>query len=213
MYEKRLEELYQEEEVEGVWASGSHEFNFVVDRTPIDVAAYLLVNASFQETTTIGQSQAEEIEKLLADSISVTSKYFDMVVHLPLGITVVEDSAKASCNPAFMIHLDLVIRGILQKHAHDNWYNPDAGRPFPVICWIDEDTTDLKERAVLVNDTFRKTFVENTAEDVLMVEQEELPETKSKRKKKTEPSAEETIEAPEVKESEVEIVPVSEENS
>ena len=73
--------------------------------------------------------------------------------------------------------------------------------------------TDLKERAVLVNDTFRKTFVENTAEDVLMVEQEELPETKSKRKKKTEPSAEEMIEAPEVKESEVEIVPVSEENS
>lgn len=37
MYEKRLEELYQEEEVEGVWASGSHEFNFVVDRTPIDL--------------------------------------------------------------------------------------------------------------------------------------------------------------------------------
>ena len=206
MYEKRLEELYKEEEVEGLWAE-NREYTFVVDRTPIDVAAYLLVNTSFQEATTIGQAQAEEIEKLLADSISVTSKYFDMIVHLPIGIPVVEDSGKAICNPAFMIHLDLIIRGILQKHAVDNWWNPEAGKPFPVTCWIDKDNTDLQKRAEYVNKQFHDLFALQTAEDILMVEQEneeEVAEEKPKRKKKTEPVAEEPVEeAPE----ETELVP------
>lgn len=68
--------------------------------------------------------------------------------------------------------------------------------------------TDLKERAVCVNDTYRKFFAEKTSEDVLTVEQQNVPETKVKCKKSEETTEQFSEKMPDPKNNEAETVPV-----
>ena len=72
--------------------------------------------------------------------------------------------------------------------------------------------TDLKERAVCVNDTYRKFFAEMTTEDVLTVEQQKVPETKTKRKKSEENTEQFSEKMTDPKNNEAETVPVSDWN-
>ena len=69
--------------------------------------------------------------------------------------------------------------------------------------------TDLKERAVCVNDTYRKFFAEKTSEDVLTVEQQNVPETKVKRKKSEENIEQFSEKMTGPKKNEAETIPVS----
>lgn len=150
-YEEEYKWMSEDEEI--IRTTRDRNFAYVVDRTPIDVAAYLLAESNFQTATNISQSAVEQFKNFMSRHISVTSKYIDMLVYVPIAINVVEENDKAPCNPIFMRHIDFLIQGMI--HRYETMF--DSSMPiFPWTVKIDEGMTGLLARTEFVNQNWMR---------------------------------------------------------
>lgn len=99
---------------------------FVADRTPIDLAAYLL--AEVQQNTTVGQEQetvnfaAQYVKRCL----ECADRWFSTILIVQPGIQVVEADGKARGCPLFMEHLNTLMLGLTadERLKCRNYYIP-----------------------------------------------------------------------------------------
>lgn len=98
---------------------------FVTDRTPVDLAAYLL--ADVQRGTLNGNVEVGKlVNTYVEDCLREAARWFSMIVLVQPGIEVVEAEGKASGCPAFMEHLNALNAGLMQ---HDHFLVPHFAMP------------------------------------------------------------------------------------
>lgn len=111
------------------------KYEFVTDRTPIDLMAYMLADVQRQNTT---PEQAKKITDYMVDCASVTNTHFTTLVVLQPGIPIVEEAGKAPANMAYMEHISSLVMGLVVSEmilpAH--YYIPRAmtGMPERLRC-------------------------------------------------------------------------------
>ena len=86
------------------------EPSFICDRTPLDMAAYLLTDVGNGELDKHTQS---EIMDYLQNCFNVTARYFDKIVLIPPAIPFVEREYKAAINQPLIFKLHTQLLGIL----------------------------------------------------------------------------------------------------
>lgn len=86
------------------------EPSFICDRTPLDMAAYLLADVGNGELDKHTQS---EVMDYLQDCFNVTARYFDKIVLIPPAIPFVEREYKAAINQPLIFKLHTQLLGIL----------------------------------------------------------------------------------------------------
>ena len=84
--------------------------SFVSDRTPIDVAAYMLADATGYAGAE--WSQAETV-RMVERAILDTARLFDAVILVPPGIQFMAEEGKPPINEAYQEHHHMLCRGIL----------------------------------------------------------------------------------------------------
>lgn len=85
---------------------------WVADRTPIDIASYLV--ADIQRGTLAGDpGMSALVNGFVKRCIDSTNQWFSTVVLVQPGITVVEASGKAPGCPAYIEHISLIQTGLL----------------------------------------------------------------------------------------------------
>lgn len=88
---------------------------FVADRTPIDLAGYLLADVArgtfeqYEEPTKV----ARMVNDYVARCIEATNRWFSVVVLVQPGIALVEEEGKAPACPAYMEHLNATMAGLM----------------------------------------------------------------------------------------------------
>lgn len=85
---------------------------FVSDRTPIDVAAYMLADAG-QDVT---MEQAWAIKNIVTDCIDITNCCFSSLVLFCPGIPYVAEPGKPLPNSAYQEHIHTLVTGLLSDH-------------------------------------------------------------------------------------------------
>ena len=80
---------------------------FVTDRTPVDMMAYTLADVR-------GETEADfsRLSAYLERCFSSVNSFFDVLVVVRPGITLVYEEGKAALNRAYMEHLDYLILGL-----------------------------------------------------------------------------------------------------
>jgi predicted ATPase len=84
----------------------------VFDRTPIDLAAYMLADVSRQA---ISPYTDREIASYVEACLLVTNRYFSGVVVVQPGIPVVEDINKAPASASYMEHINALCLGLMSN--------------------------------------------------------------------------------------------------
>lgn len=85
---------------------------WISDRTPIDLASYML--ADVKRGTFAGQpGLAEMVNGYVSRCIEATNQWFSTVVLVQPGIKLVEEAGKAPACPAFIEHLNALQLGLL----------------------------------------------------------------------------------------------------
>lgn len=146
-YKTQIDELSQRELVDRISLNNSNDFTYVVDFTPIDIASYIISSDVCPIRSVTDQI---EIEQIIADCVSVTCQYFDVIVALPYTC------CTSNCDRLSTTRFDLITRGLLSQHQFDNWWCADDGKPFPSICWIDQDNHNIKQCALDVDKHFKQ---------------------------------------------------------
>lgn len=85
----------------------SIQSNFVTDRTPLDFMAYTL--ADIQGKTEVDFAQ---LEKYLAHCFALTNQFFNQIIVVQPGITLVYETGKAALNQAYIEHLNSLVLGL-----------------------------------------------------------------------------------------------------
>ncbi|MGE8141800.1 hypothetical protein ACQKOE_07480 [Novosphingobium sp. NPDC080210] len=84
--------------------------SFVSDRTPLDVAAYMLADA----TAYAGEEWSQgEAMRMVQRAILDTERMFDMVLLVPPGIQFMVEDGKPPLNEAYQEHHHMLCRGML----------------------------------------------------------------------------------------------------
>lgn len=110
--------------------------SYVSDRTPIDVAAYLLADATGYAGTAWRHEQAVAItEKAIRD----TERLFDIVILVPPLPDYLEEAGKPPLNRAYQEHHHMLCRGMLFDEDLDVYWDE-----------IRRDSFSLEERMNLV---------------------------------------------------------------
>jgi len=86
------------------------EPSFICDRTPLDMAAYLLADIDNGELDKHTQS---EVMDYLQNCFNVTIKYFDKIVLIPPAIPFVDRCYKAAINQPLIFKLHTQLLGML----------------------------------------------------------------------------------------------------
>ena len=85
---------------------------FISDRSPLDLASYLIADVSRQ--TLEGQTVvAEAVNHYIARCIESANRFFSLILLVQPGIPLVEAAGKAPACPAYMEHLNLIQLGLL----------------------------------------------------------------------------------------------------
>lgn len=85
---------------------------FITDRTPLDLAAYML--ADLQRSTLANQPEvAQMVANYVQRCIEATNRWFAAVVLVQPGIALVEAPGKAPACPAFMEHMNAILGGLM----------------------------------------------------------------------------------------------------
>lgn len=90
---------------------------FIADRTPIDLASYLLADVSRQtadHSPKLGLVIAEYVNQCL----EVAARHFSVIVLIQPGIRLVEQIDKAPACPAYMEHLNAIQLGLLMDERN-----------------------------------------------------------------------------------------------
>lgn len=109
--EKRLwVQLRILERLEAVYAA--NRTYAVFDRTPIDLAAYMLADVS---RLPVSPYTDREVAEYLESCLIVTNRYFSGVVVIQPGIPVVEDITKAPASSSYMEHINALCLGLVSS--------------------------------------------------------------------------------------------------
>lgn len=84
---------------------------FVTDRTPVDMAAYML--ADIQRQTVQRLSETTALDNYITDCIEATNAMFSILVVVQPGIAVVEEEGKAPATPAYVEHINALVLGLV----------------------------------------------------------------------------------------------------
>ncbi|MNV85840.1 hypothetical protein D3C71_1798230 [compost metagenome] len=85
---------------------------FISDRSPIDLASYLLADVTRQ--TLAGQPEvAKAVNYYVKRCIESANRFFATIVLVQPGIALVEEEGKAPACPAYMEHLNALQLGLL----------------------------------------------------------------------------------------------------
>lgn len=97
--------------------------DFIVDRTPLDMAAYLLADAIGDRVPPHCQ---ERVAKYVNDCFESTSKRFGIVLLIQPGIPLVVEEGKAAMNVAYIEHLNSLVLGLTvdERLTSHNYYMP-----------------------------------------------------------------------------------------
>lgn len=98
---------------------------FVTDRSPIDLAAYLL--ADVQRTSCLGQPDlGVAVQEYLSRCFEVTNRHFAMVFVVQPAIPIVEEEGKGPGEVAYMEHLNALVLGLCasQHYQGTHFYLP-----------------------------------------------------------------------------------------
>ncbi|MET2951275.1 AAA family ATPase [Vibrio owensii] len=115
---------------------------FVTDRTPIDMAAYLLMDyCPFTAT----EFQKHQIIDYVTRCINATNSQFSSLVLVPLAIPIEESELKGVIDPVYMSKHEQLIRGF--------FVDPDLT---PACYTLDRKTIDFEERMDAVMRTVLK---------------------------------------------------------
>lgn len=121
--------------------------HFVADRTPIDLAGYLMADVT--RTTFSDFEDPQRTAMLVNDYVSrcidSTNRWFSTVILVQPGIVTIEAAGKAPGCPAYMEHLNLLMGGVL----HD-------GRVLARSFRMPRRVTNLEERAQASLDAMMK---------------------------------------------------------
>jgi hypothetical protein len=120
-------------QADNIWFEADEPF--VCDRTPIDMAAYLLADVGNGD---LDQFTQDEIIDYATDCVRLTKKYFERIILLPPSIKSVWEPNKGAINGALIYKLHWLIIGLM--HDFDVKY-----QMMPV------NVTDLQERVEYVN--------------------------------------------------------------
>lgn len=116
--------------VENLDAQGS----FVADRTPIDVAAYMLADA----TAGAGcQWTREATVQMVERAIRDTALLFDIVILVPPAIEFVAEEGKPPFNVAYQEHHHFLCRGILFDEDLDLYWDEIKRDTFSIEARMD----------------------------------------------------------------------------
>jgi hypothetical protein len=82
---------------------------FITDRTPMDMAAYMLayINGDTSHEAEIG------VLRYLDRCVDVTNRYFSLLVCVQPGIPIVPDHSKAVPSKAYMHHINALVLGLM----------------------------------------------------------------------------------------------------
>lgn len=135
---------------------------FITDRTPIDLASYLLADVNrttLQDAPAVGQL----VTAYVAECLRETSRFFSMVVQVQPGIPFVEAEGKAGPCIAYQEHLNVLQAGLLQVSAVKSYMIPrshlDLNRRVDFLKWAVnyantsavEDAKERHEAGMLMN--------------------------------------------------------------
>lgn len=90
---------------------------FITDRTPIDMAGYLLAEVS-RTTLVDSPALAALVQSYVARCIEVSNTYFESLVLVQPGIPFAETPGKAPSCPAYMDHLNATMKGLMMDERH-----------------------------------------------------------------------------------------------
>lgn len=85
----------------------------ITDRTPIDMAAYMLAEIEMRSDLRMTTEQMEKCNQYVFNCQDVTSTYYDCLFHLDILPEYEVDDSRPPYNPAFQRHIDLLMRGLL----------------------------------------------------------------------------------------------------
>jgi predicted ATPase len=85
---------------------------FIADRTPIDLAAYMLADLR-RSTLVESPALAQIVNGYVHRCLQASSRWFSMIALVQPGIALVEEPGKAPACPAFMEHMNVLQAGLL----------------------------------------------------------------------------------------------------
>lgn len=86
---------------------------FVSDRTPLDLAAYMLCDVQRATLAGMHPEVATLVTNYVRRCIDATNRWFSTVVLVQPGIALVEADGKAPCCPAYIEHMKVVLKGLM----------------------------------------------------------------------------------------------------
>lgn len=95
------------------WLDASRRATFFVsDRSPLDLASYLLADVS-RQTLTGRPEVAHAVNDYVRACIESANRFFHTIILIQPGIPLVEEQGKAPACPAYMAHLNAIMLGLL----------------------------------------------------------------------------------------------------
>lgn len=132
MEERIKAQMIALDEIEELYRGLPKDEVVVLDRTPVDMAAYTLAEAIPGNIT---EEQSELVRQYVVKCAELTNKHFGLLLIVQPGIEVVDAPGKAMPNLAYMDHLNMICFGLL------------AGEMFSVPhYYLPRKMTDLNER-------------------------------------------------------------------
>ncbi|MDX5412834.1 MAG: ATP-binding protein [Rhodobacterales bacterium] len=89
------------------------ELVFVIDRTPLDIAAYTLAEAGQHLT----MDQAKEVCAIVERCYALTEKYLSYLIFLPPVLPYVVEDGKPPLNAAYQQHISALMLGLMSDGA------------------------------------------------------------------------------------------------
>jgi predicted ATPase len=89
---------------------------FVADRTPIDLASYLLADVG-RATLQDSPELARMVTSYVTECVRETTRFFSVVLHVPPGIPFIAEEGKAGPCSAYQEHLTALQLGLLNQSA------------------------------------------------------------------------------------------------
>lgn len=111
----------------------------ILDRTPLDFAAYMLAEVYMTSANVLNQEQISRISAYVVRCMWMAKRHFDFIFHLAPLPFYEQSQTRPSENGAYQKHVDLLIRGMLSE------LNDQMGHA--II-----NTTNLNERQDFIHD-------------------------------------------------------------
>lgn len=118
---------------------------WISDRTPIDLASYLLADVSRESAS--NPEIAEMVNTYVRRCIQRTNQWFSTILLLQPGIELVPQEGKAPCCPAYIEHLNFLQSGILLDDSVS-----------PAKFKIPRHYTNLEDRIDCVHNSIEKSI-------------------------------------------------------